>query len=280
MIEYDGREDSTQNSITETSKNGEKTNGNDAHSKMMEINRTKGRHFSVPNINLSNLAYQKHQLPLIKVNNERNNNNNNNEDVDQNGDYLDKMIENDLNFQIETDLNRAKTIVGKRKKKKSSPSSVHYGPHHHQQYRNISSILDDDDDVGNDCDCQHHHHHHHQYRSKDHYDQQTSTSNHRLISRQRRASSMVPIDSCRNQCCPRRFTRPAFMVWRRFRKILQKIVNHNYFQQAIFLAILLNTFSMGIEYHNQPESLSHAVEISNIIFTGKSSLPSEFNRID
>ena len=59
------------------------------------------------------------------------------------------------------------------------------------------------------------------------------------------------------------------MVWVRLRRVLQLLVNHNYFKRAIFIAILFNTFSMGIEYHNQPDSLSHAVEISNVIFTGK-----------
>ncbi|RWS11836.1 voltage-dependent T-type calcium channel subunit alpha-1G-like protein, partial [Dinothrombium tinctorium] len=53
----------------------------------------------------------------------------------------------------------------------------------------------------------------------------------------------------------------------KFRSFLQILVNHRYFQRFIFLAILVNTMSMGIEYHNQPEELTQAVEISNIIFT-------------
>lgn len=32
---------------------------------------------------------------------------------------------------------------------------------------------------------------------------------------------------------------------------IQKLVEHKYFQQGILLAILINTLSMGIEYHNQ-----------------------------
>lgn len=32
---------------------------------------------------------------------------------------------------------------------------------------------------------------------------------------------------------------------------VQKLVEHKYFQQGILLAILINTLSMGIEYHNQ-----------------------------
>ena len=60
----------------------------------------------------------------------------------------------------------------------------------------------------------------------------------------------------------------CFSVWRSIQSGVKLLVNHNYFKRAIFLAILFNTLSMGIEYHNQPESLTQAVEISNIIFTG------------
>ena len=85
---------------------------------------------------------------------------------------------------------------------------------------------------------------------------------------------MISIGSCNDQfercfccCCPTSCTKPMAETWKYLRCRLKTMVKHNYFQQAIFLAILLNTFSMGIEYHNQPQSLSHAVEISNIIFT-------------
>ena len=60
----------------------------------------------------------------------------------------------------------------------------------------------------------------------------------------------------------------CFSVWRSIQSGVKLLVNHNYFKRAIFLAILFNTLSMGIEYHNQPASLTQAVEISNIIFTG------------
>lgn len=36
---------------------------------------------------------------------------------------------------------------------------------------------------------------------------------------------------------------------------------------GILLAILINTLSMGIEYHNQPEELTVIVEISNVVFS-------------
>lgn len=52
-----------------------------------------------------------------------------------------------------------------------------------------------------------------------------------------------------------------------FTNVIAKLVNHKYFQRFIFLAILFNTLSMGIEYHNQPDELTQAVEISNVIFT-------------
>lgn len=51
-----------------------------------------------------------------------------------------------------------------------------------------------------------------------------------------------------------------------FNKNIEQLVDHRYFQRLILLAILINAISMGIEYHNQPEQLTEAVEISNIVF--------------
>ncbi|XP_011298535.1 voltage-dependent T-type calcium channel subunit alpha-1H isoform X1 [Fopius arisanus] len=51
------------------------------------------------------------------------------------------------------------------------------------------------------------------------------------------------------------------------RSWIKKLVEHKYFQQGILLAILINTLSMGIEYHNQPEQLTLIVEISNTVFS-------------
>lgn len=51
------------------------------------------------------------------------------------------------------------------------------------------------------------------------------------------------------------------------RKYIKKLVDHKYFGQGILLAILINTLSMGIEYHNQPEELTAIVETSNIVFS-------------
>ncbi|XP_076301495.1 ca[2+]-channel protein alpha[[1]] subunit T isoform X2 [Lasioglossum baleicum] len=56
-------------------------------------------------------------------------------------------------------------------------------------------------------------------------------------------------------------------VIRCIRQSIKKLVEHKYFQQGILVAILINTLSMGIEYHNQPEQLTIVVEISNIVFS-------------
>uniref|UniRef100_S4RV19 Ion transport domain-containing protein n=1 Tax=Petromyzon marinus TaxID=7757 RepID=S4RV19_PETMA len=45
------------------------------------------------------------------------------------------------------------------------------------------------------------------------------------------------------------------------------IVNSKYFNRGIMVAILINTVSMAIEYHEQPEELTNILEISNIVFT-------------
>ncbi|XP_049799603.1 voltage-dependent T-type calcium channel subunit alpha-1G [Schistocerca nitens] len=51
------------------------------------------------------------------------------------------------------------------------------------------------------------------------------------------------------------------------RRGVRALVTHKYFQQGILFAILINTLSMGIEYHDQPEELTVTVEISNIVFS-------------
>lgn len=72
-----------------------------------------------------------------------------------------------------------------------------------------------------------------------------------------------------------RFCQPVINVWKAFRKItsfsrryIKVMVDHKYFQQGILLAILINTLSMGIEYHDQPDELTAIVETSNIVFSG------------
>uniref|UniRef100_A0A3Q4HDD5 Voltage-dependent T-type calcium channel subunit alpha n=1 Tax=Neolamprologus brichardi TaxID=32507 RepID=A0A3Q4HDD5_NEOBR len=60
--------------------------------------------------------------------------------------------------------------------------------------------------------------------------------------------------------------------WRLVCDTFRKIVDSKYFGRGIMIAILINTLSMGIEYHEQPEELTNALEISNIVFTSLFSL--------
>ncbi|XP_061564981.1 voltage-dependent T-type calcium channel subunit alpha-1G isoform X4 [Cololabis saira] len=62
-------------------------------------------------------------------------------------------------------------------------------------------------------------------------------------------------------------TAKAVRFWRLVCKTFKKIVDSEYFGRGIMIAILINTLSMGIEYHEQPEELTNALEISNIVFT-------------
>ncbi|XP_051523062.1 voltage-dependent T-type calcium channel subunit alpha-1G-like [Myxocyprinus asiaticus] len=55
--------------------------------------------------------------------------------------------------------------------------------------------------------------------------------------------------------------------WRLVCDTFHKIVDSKYFGRGIMIAILINTLSMGIEYHEQPDELTNALEISNIVFT-------------
>ncbi|XP_030638815.1 voltage-dependent T-type calcium channel subunit alpha-1I [Chanos chanos] len=56
-------------------------------------------------------------------------------------------------------------------------------------------------------------------------------------------------------------------LWDEMRLKLWGIVESKYFNRGIMIAILINTISMGIEHHNQPEELTNVLEISNIVFT-------------
>ncbi|KAM8961278.1 voltage-dependent T-type calcium channel subunit alpha-1H isoform 2-T2 [Pelodytes ibericus] len=59
----------------------------------------------------------------------------------------------------------------------------------------------------------------------------------------------------------------VYKLWEEFTNRLKRIVASKYFNRGIMIAILINTLSMGIEYHEQPEELTNALEISNIVFT-------------
>uniref|UniRef100_UPI00398F13ED voltage-dependent T-type calcium channel subunit alpha-1I-like n=1 Tax=Pristiophorus japonicus TaxID=55135 RepID=UPI00398F13ED len=56
-------------------------------------------------------------------------------------------------------------------------------------------------------------------------------------------------------------------LWTDVRHKLTSIVESKYFNRGIMMAILINTISMGIEHHEQPEELTNVLEISNIVFT-------------
>ncbi|XP_063790950.1 voltage-dependent T-type calcium channel subunit alpha-1H isoform X2 [Pseudophryne corroboree] len=58
-----------------------------------------------------------------------------------------------------------------------------------------------------------------------------------------------------------------YKLWEEFTNRLKRIVDSKYFNRGIMIAILINTLSMGIEYHEQPDELTNALEISNIVFT-------------
>ncbi|CAI5680895.1 unnamed protein product [Oreochromis niloticus] len=60
--------------------------------------------------------------------------------------------------------------------------------------------------------------------------------------------------------------------WARLRTKLELIVGSRYFNRGIMIAILINTLSMGIEYHEQPQELTDILEISNMVFTSLFSL--------
>ncbi|XP_062304557.1 voltage-dependent T-type calcium channel subunit alpha-1G [Osmerus eperlanus] len=61
-------------------------------------------------------------------------------------------------------------------------------------------------------------------------------------------------------------------VWAELQDSLQVVVNSRYFNRGIMIAILINTLSMGIEHHQQPEELTLILEVSNMVFTSVFSL--------
>uniref|UniRef100_A0A6Q2XVF4 Voltage-dependent T-type calcium channel subunit alpha n=1 Tax=Esox lucius TaxID=8010 RepID=A0A6Q2XVF4_ESOLU len=56
-------------------------------------------------------------------------------------------------------------------------------------------------------------------------------------------------------------------LWHEMRSKLCGIANSKYFNRGILIAILINSISMGIEHHNQPDELTNILEICNIVFT-------------
>uniref|UniRef100_A0A8K9UC73 Voltage-dependent T-type calcium channel subunit alpha n=1 Tax=Oncorhynchus mykiss TaxID=8022 RepID=A0A8K9UC73_ONCMY len=56
------------------------------------------------------------------------------------------------------------------------------------------------------------------------------------------------------------------------RPIRDLVVSSRYFNRGIMISILINTLSMGIEFHQQPQELTDILEISNLVFTSLFSL--------
>ncbi|CAF4861534.1 unnamed protein product, partial [Rotaria sp. Silwood2] len=50
------------------------------------------------------------------------------------------------------------------------------------------------------------------------------------------------------------------------RKLISCVVASKYFDRIIFSDIIINTLSMSIEYHGQPQSLTNILEYSNYVF--------------
>ncbi|KAF7646391.1 hypothetical protein LDENG_00188330, partial [Lucifuga dentata] len=73
----------------------------------------------------------------------------------------------------------------------------------------------------------------------------------------------------KEECSPQRRCKEA---WQETRRKLWGIVESKYFNRGIMIAILINTISMGIEHHQQPEELTNVLEICNIVFTSMFSL--------
>ncbi|XP_062930270.1 voltage-dependent T-type calcium channel subunit alpha-1G isoform X1 [Mobula hypostoma] len=71
----------------------------------------------------------------------------------------------------------------------------------------------------------------------------------------------------RDPQCNQPRAKKCWEFWNIVCNTCRKIVDSKYFGRGIMIAILINTLSMGIEYHEQPEELTNALEISNIVFT-------------
>jgi voltage-dependent calcium channel T type alpha-1G len=94
------------------------------------------------------------------------------------------------------------------------------------------------------------------YAAQEYHQQQLHLSNEELENQHSR-----PYRSCVTSY------KVVSKIFHFIRKYIKRLVDHKYFQQGILLAILINTLSMGIEYHNQPEELTAIVEMSNIVFS-------------
>ena len=58
----------------------------------------------------------------------------------------------------------------------------------------------------------------------------------------------------------------CYASWQRLHQWIFQFVHSKYFDSIILSAILINTFTMSIEYHGQPQTLTNVLEYSNYVF--------------
>ena len=63
------------------------------------------------------------------------------------------------------------------------------------------------------------------------------------------------------------YDRYLHAYYAKFRQTIINFVSGKYFRRIVLSAIVINTLSMGIEYHGQPQELTNALEYSNLVFT-------------
>jgi hypothetical protein len=147
-------------------------------------------------------------------------------------------IEVDANVQLNNDPDNSSipSVLLNRLSLKQSIKS------NYLDFETVNKILQQ-----NQCDC-----YHHQNDISDQFD----TDDEEKEIKVKRKSKL-------SQCCDQ-------YIWshlRKFRQYISNFVASKYFRRIVLSAIVVNTLSMGIEYHGQPTSLTNALEYSNIVFT-------------
>ncbi|XP_071106235.1 voltage-dependent T-type calcium channel subunit alpha-1G-like isoform X3 [Haliotis cracherodii] len=110
-----------------------------------------------------------------------------------------------------------------------------------------------------ECDTTHNSHTHSEYELSDSDKNNDSDSDFDWKEESEPTKKPTNKRKCNLSCiahCINKFT--SFMV---------KIVESKFFQRGILGAILLNTLSMGVEYHKQPDELTLILEYSNVAFS-------------
>ena len=133
--------------------------------------------------------------------------------------------------------NLVQSLLVEPSSKKSSNNSIHFCECHRQDdtYEEQAHGRDETDDSTDDDDD-----------DDDDYE----------AKRKRKPSKFVSL--CNRYCCD---------YLTKLRRIIAAFVASKYFRRIVLSAIVVNTLSMGIEYHGQPQSLTNALEYSNLVFT-------------